>query len=113
MLKKPPKYARQKPTGQARVRINGKSHYLRPHGSPESHKRYDALIAKWLNGTFDGDRESLTPDPRLHATTAVDRTFARISISRSTWSDPNTPSGPSGVTSVNGESYNFAGSSTP
>ena len=82
MPKKPPKYALHKPTGQARVRINGKSHYLGPHGSPESHKRYDALIAKWLNGTFDGDRESLTPDPRLHATTAVDRTFARISISR-------------------------------
>lgn len=60
MKKRPPKYLLHKPTGQAYVRINGKFHYLGEHESPESHKRYDALIAKWLGGTFEADRESLT-----------------------------------------------------
>lgn len=60
MPKRPPKYTHHKPTGQARVRINGKSHYLGLFDSPESHKRYDALIAKWLGGTFDADMETLT-----------------------------------------------------
>lgn len=45
---------------QARVRINGASHYLGKLNSPESHKRYRFLIARWLGGTFDADRESLT-----------------------------------------------------
>ena len=60
MAKRPPKYALHKPTGQAYVRIQGKFHYLGEHGSAESHKRYDRLIAKWLGGTFEADRESLT-----------------------------------------------------
>ncbi len=60
MPKRPPKYALHKPTGQARVRINGKSLYLGKYDSPESNRRYESLIAKWLGGTFDADRESLT-----------------------------------------------------
>jgi hypothetical protein len=49
-----------KPTGQAYVRINGKFHYLGEYDSPESHKRYEILIAKWLGGTLKTDRDSLT-----------------------------------------------------
>lgn len=60
MPKRPPKYSHHKPTGQALVRINGKSHYLGEFNSPLSHKRYETLIAKWLAGTFDADMESLT-----------------------------------------------------
>ena len=60
MAKRPPKYALHKPTGQAYVRINGKFHYLGEHDSGESHSRYNVLIAKWLGGTFEADRESLT-----------------------------------------------------
>jgi len=60
MPKRPPKYSLHKPTGQARVRINGKSYYLGKYDSPDSHKRYETLIAKWLGGTFDVDTESLT-----------------------------------------------------
>jgi integrase len=41
-----PAYVHHKPTGQARVRINGKDHYLGKFGSPESHERYDELIAE-------------------------------------------------------------------
>lgn len=60
MPKRPPKYSHHKPSGQARVRINGKSHYLGEFNSSQSHKRYEALIAKWFGGTFDADVESLT-----------------------------------------------------
>ncbi len=60
MAKRPPKYALHEPTGQARVRINGKSHYLGKYDSAESHERYNVLIAKWLGGSFEADRESLT-----------------------------------------------------
>lgn len=60
MPKRPPKYTHHKPTGQARVRIDGKSYYLGKYDSPESHKRYETLIARWLGGTFQADRESLT-----------------------------------------------------
>lgn len=42
-----PAYTFHKPTGQARVRIDGKDHYLGLHGSPESRDRYDELIRNW------------------------------------------------------------------
>ena len=40
-------------------RISGKFHYLGDFDSPQSHKRYESLIAKWLGGTFDADMETL------------------------------------------------------
>ncbi len=43
----PPKYARHS-SGQARVRINGKSVYLGAYGSQESRDRYGELVAEWL-----------------------------------------------------------------
>ena len=43
-----PGYLHHKPTGQARVRIDGKDHYLGPYGSPESRERYEDLIAEWF-----------------------------------------------------------------
>ena len=60
MRKRPPKYLLHKPTGQVYVRISGKFHYLGDYDSPESNKRYESLIAKWLGGTFDADMETLT-----------------------------------------------------
>ena len=44
--KRVPKYALHRPTGQARVRIDGKDHYLGTYGSPESRQRYELLIAQ-------------------------------------------------------------------
>lgn len=41
-----PAYGLHKPTGQARVRINGRDHYLGPHGSEESKREYERLIRK-------------------------------------------------------------------
>lgn len=34
-------------TGQARVTLNGRVHYLGKHGTPESTQRYAALIGEW------------------------------------------------------------------
>lgn len=42
-----PRYWHHKPTGQARVRIDGQDHYLGEFGSDESHERYAKLIAEW------------------------------------------------------------------
>lgn len=44
---KVPGYLKHKPTGQARVRINGRDHYLGRYGSKESKERYDRLIAEY------------------------------------------------------------------
>ena len=43
-----PQYLRHS-SGQARVVINGKAHYLGRHGSAASKRRYDALITEYLN----------------------------------------------------------------
>ena len=51
--RKIPAYTLHTPSGQARVRINGKDHYLGPHKSEASRKKYDRLIAKYL---ADDDR---------------------------------------------------------
>ena len=45
-----PKYRLHKASGQAVVTLNGRDHYLGPHGSSESREKYDALIAQWLAG---------------------------------------------------------------
>lgn len=50
MKRRIPKYGLHKATGQARVRIDGRTHYLGDYDSPESHRKYDELIAKWLTG---------------------------------------------------------------
>jgi hypothetical protein len=46
--KRKPKYALHKPSGQARVRIEGTDHYLGAYGTPVSRERYDDLIAEWF-----------------------------------------------------------------
>ncbi|MCA3009531.1 MAG: tyrosine-type recombinase/integrase [Phycisphaerales bacterium] len=54
-------------TGQARVRLSGKVHYLGPWGSAESHARYAELIREWeANG-----REAIGP----RALTAAEATL--------------------------------------
>lgn len=58
---KKPSYLLHKSTGQARVRIGGKDHYLGEYGSPESRNRYDDLIAEWFVRQ-SVDRACLTVD---------------------------------------------------
>ena len=43
-----PSYLLHQRSGQARVRIDGKDHYLGKYGTPESRDRYDELIAEWF-----------------------------------------------------------------
>ncbi|HET6425607.1 MAG TPA: hypothetical protein VFG20_18100, partial [Planctomycetaceae bacterium] len=45
-----PSYLLHKPSGQARVRLNGKDHYLGPYGSEDSRRRYGELIANYAAG---------------------------------------------------------------
>src|SRR5262249_41355074 len=39
-----PSYCLHKPSGQARVRVDGKDHYLGPYGSPESKAEYQRVV---------------------------------------------------------------------
>ena len=48
--KKLPSYLLHKPTGQARVRIDGRDHYLGEYGSDQSRIRYGNLIASLAGG---------------------------------------------------------------
>ena len=43
-------------SGQARVTIQGKVHYLGAHGSPEAHARYAELVKRWLAGERVAER---------------------------------------------------------
>ena len=47
-LDKLPKYGLHKPTGQARVVLDGLSHYLGKFGGEESRKKYQQLISSWI-----------------------------------------------------------------
>jgi integrase len=56
-----PAYFRHRLSGQARVRINGRDHYLGPIDSPKSLAKYDELIDAWLRAR-SVDRATLTVD---------------------------------------------------
>src|SRR5215204_161200 len=43
-----PKYRKHKASSQAFVELNGRRHYLGPHGSRTSRDEYDRLISEWL-----------------------------------------------------------------
>lgn len=60
-VKRKPSYLLHKPTGQARVRIDGRDLYLGEFGSPQSREQYNDLIADWL-ARQDTSRVSLTVD---------------------------------------------------
>jgi hypothetical protein len=72
---KPPAYCHHRASGQAVVRIHGRDHYLGPHGSAESHERYERALAEWragqvseptMNGRLAGSsRSTLTANELL------------------------------------------------
>jgi integrase len=45
-----PSYRKHKPTAQAVVELNGRTHYLGKYGSKQSKAEYDRLISEWLAG---------------------------------------------------------------
>jgi hypothetical protein len=51
-------HGHHKPSGQARVRIDGKDHDLGPFGSPESKANYDLLVRKHLTDQAKADVEA-------------------------------------------------------
>jgi len=53
--KRKPSYLLHKPTGQARVRINGTDHYLGVYGTPESRDRYEICSAMGGGVARNGD----------------------------------------------------------
>ena len=57
--KKPrvPSYCLHKASGRAVVRINGSDIYLGKHGSPESHRKYDEVIARYQVAKVDQGNE--------------------------------------------------------
>jgi len=60
--KKKPAFQLHKGTGQGKVRIEGKDHYLGPYGSTESRERYDDLIAEWFIKNGDVCNHVMTVD---------------------------------------------------
>ncbi len=44
-----PRYRKHRASGQAIIELNGKRHYLGPHGTKASHREYDRLLAEWLS----------------------------------------------------------------
>lgn len=69
-----PAYSLHRPTGQARVRINGRDYYLGVHGSSESQRAYADLLDRWQRGTLD-DRPAKSAPATGHAVT-VNELFA-------------------------------------
>jgi integrase len=72
---RPPAYLVHRPSGQARVRIDGRDHYLGPFGSPESKNRYDDLIHKWRRQNVSDDRHTITVDDLTLAYMEYAKTF--------------------------------------
>src|SRR5579863_1836997 len=60
--KKKPAYTLHKPSGRARVRVNGDDIYLGEYGSQESLDRYDELIVAWLANNGEIATFKLTVD---------------------------------------------------
>ena len=50
-----PSYLPHKPSGQARVRINGRDFYLGEYGSPESMAQNHRLLAEHFSGSSNGE----------------------------------------------------------
>ena len=48
LSKRVPRYRKHRASGQAVVELNGRTHYLGPHGTKASLAEYDRLIAEWL-----------------------------------------------------------------
>ncbi len=48
LIQSVPKYRKHRASGQAVVTVNGRDHYLGPHGTKTSKLEYDRLVGEWL-----------------------------------------------------------------
>jgi hypothetical protein len=59
-----PKYRKHRASGQAIVTLNGRDHYLGPHGAKASKVEYDRLVAEYLSSgrspSFGAPQHDLT-----------------------------------------------------
>lgn len=81
MPKKLPTYSLHKATGQARVWLGGKDHYLGEYGSEESRVRYGQLISQHASGVaVDPVSQQGSNDcgPSVHELVAAFRTHANV-----------------------------------
>src|SRR5438876_469709 len=66
-----PGYCIHRAKNLAYVRLNGEMIYLGEPGSPESHQKYDRLIAEWLSGgrsyVKPADRETISVNEVLRS----------------------------------------------
>jgi integrase len=77
-VKKKPEYQLHKGTGQARVWINGKDHYLGPYNSPASYARYEELISEWFAKSGNaGSADLLVEDLALRYQAFADRHYRK------------------------------------
>lgn len=63
--KRPPAYQLHKPSGRARVSIRGHDIWLGTYGSPESHERYNQIVARWAVGGPDAV-DPMKRTPTIH-----------------------------------------------
>lgn len=79
-----PGYCLHRPSGQARVTLNGKDYYLGKYGSPESREAYDRLIAEWLAA----GRQTPAPAPAENETTVSEVILAYLEFASAYYRKP-------------------------
>ena len=65
--KRVPSYRLHKASGNGIVTLSGKDHYLGPHRTPASQKRYRDLLSQWL-----ANEKRPLPSPKGNAANEVD-----------------------------------------
>ena len=78
MQRRIPKYSKHKASGQARVRIDGRTIYLGKYDSPDSHRKYDALIARWLSGEKPASPDAMTVCIQRYSDAILSRHFRSL-----------------------------------
>src|SRR5258705_4406350 len=73
----PPTYCLHRAFGQAVVRIHGRDRYLGPHGSVESHERYERALAEWRAGQLSDPPLNRHLPPSSNFTLAINELLLR------------------------------------
>ncbi len=81
--KKVPSYGLHKPSGQARIVVNGQSIYLGKHGSPESYEQY----ARWVNKLAGQAKPTDRPQVRVYDDPTHDLSVNELVVRFLHWAD--------------------------
>jgi hypothetical protein len=66
-----PKYSLHKPTGQARVIVNGRHHYLGKFESEESQQQYQVVVKQALEDRARAEKKALAERARAEVERAI------------------------------------------